>query len=77
MIKHDFNDPSWLFLRLPAKYAGQNAVMTPPCSLLKKLKLKNDVYYATAEKNVCHISLIKGSNKKEDKLKCEIYIQCL
>ena len=69
MIKHDLNDPSWLFLRLPAKYAGQNAVMTPPCSLLKKklkLKKKNDVYYyATAEKNVCHISLITDPTKKK------------
>ena len=78
MIKHDLNDPSWIFLRLPAKYAGQNAVMTPHCSLLKKTQIKkNDVYYATAEKKCLSHFTHHGSNKKEDKLKCEIYIQCL
>ena len=44
MIKHDLNDPSWIFLRLPAKYAGQNAVMTPPCSLLKKTQIKKTMF---------------------------------
>ena len=38
MTPHEF------FLRLPAKYAGQNAVMTPPCSLLKKTQIKKTMF---------------------------------